>query len=115
MIHVKFSSFPTHFASHSVFMACLHNTFENDIIRYILCFVKIHYDGACGHAHLQFSKLVHNVWFQQSGKRGACLYIVTSNDYVWAFKQTTLYYHFKKGGPWSQGLIRSELLFHKAT
>jgi hypothetical protein len=59
------------------------------------------------------SKLVHNIWLQQFGKRGVCLYIVTLDDYVQTFKRTTLYHHFKKGGPSNQGLDRSELLFHK--
>jgi hypothetical protein len=25
---------------------------------------------------------VHNIWLQQLGKRGVCLYITTSDDYV---------------------------------
>jgi hypothetical protein len=37
---------------------------------------------------------MYNVWFQQFAKRGACLYVVTSNDYVRAFKQSTLYSQF---------------------
>jgi hypothetical protein len=49
---------------------------------------------------------MHNVWLQQFGKEGACLYNVTSDDYV----RSTLYYHFKKGGPLGQGHDRSELL-----
>jgi len=62
-----------------------------------------------------FSKKMHNIWFQQSKKRGTCLYTVTSNDHVLTFKQTTLYCHFKKGGPLGQGLDRIELLFWKIT
>jgi len=41
------------------------------------------------------SKIVHNVWLQQSRKRGACLYVVTLDDYVQIFIQSTLYSHFK--------------------
>ena len=44
-------------------------------------------------------KIMNNIWHQQSRKKGVYLYIATSYDYVQAFKQTTLYYHFKKGGP----------------
>jgi hypothetical protein len=44
------------------------------------------------------SETMHNVWFQHSGKRGAYLYVVTSDDYVQAFKQSILYFHFKQGG-----------------
>ncbi len=57
-------------------------------------------------------KPLHIIWFQQSGKMGTCLYITTLNDYVRAFKQTTLYYHFKKGGPSSWGPNKSELFLH---
>lgn len=32
-------------------------------------------------------------------QKGACLYATISNDYVRTLKQTTLYCHFKKGGP----------------
>jgi uncharacterized protein YfdQ (DUF2303 family) len=45
------------------------------------------------------SKIMNNIWQQQSRKKGAYLYTATLDDYVQAFKQTTLYYHFKKGGP----------------
>jgi hypothetical protein len=53
MIHVIFSSLPMHFPSHHVFMACLNNSFENEIIKQILCFVEIHFGKTYGHAHLQ--------------------------------------------------------------
>jgi hypothetical protein len=43
------------------------------------------------------------------------LYIATCNDYVQVFKQTTLYYHFKKGAPLGQGLDRNEFLLCKIT
>ncbi len=58
---------------------------------------------------------MHNVWLQQFGKRGACLYVVTLDDYVQVFKQLTLYYHFKQGGRLGQGLDKSELLLRRAT
>jgi hypothetical protein len=32
------------------------------------------------------------------GERGACLYVATLDDYVQAFKQSTLYFYFKQGG-----------------
>ncbi len=35
MIHVIFSSLLTHFSSCPIFMACLHNSFENDVIKHI--------------------------------------------------------------------------------
>ncbi len=60
-------------------------------------------------------EIVDNVWLQQSGKRGACLYVVTFDDYIQAFKQSTLYFHFKQGGWPSQGLDKSELLLCKTT
>jgi len=33
------------------------------------------------------SKTIHNIWLQQSRKRGACLYVATSNDYFSSFRQ----------------------------
>jgi hypothetical protein len=27
-------------------------------------------------------EIVHNVWLQQFGKKGTCLYVATLNDYV---------------------------------
>jgi hypothetical protein len=50
------------------------------------------------HADMQPINTMHNVWLQQLGKRGFCLYVVMVNKYVQAFKQTKLYYLFKKGG-----------------
>jgi hypothetical protein len=61
------------------------------------------------------SKIVHNVWLQHSRKRGACLDVATSDDYVQAFKQLTLYSHFKQGGRPGQRHDKSELLLHRAT
>jgi len=58
---------------------------------------------------------VHNIQLQQLRKKGASLYGATINDYVWTFKQMKLYYLFKKGGQFGQGLDRSELFLHKAT
>jgi len=52
---------------------------------------------------------------QQFGKMGVCLHTTTSNDYVWTFKQTTLWYHFKKGGPLGHGHDRNELFLDKTT
>ncbi len=36
--------------------------------------------------------------FMQFENYWACFYATTSNDYVWTFKQLTLYHNFKKGG-----------------
>jgi hypothetical protein len=58
---------------------------------------------------------MHNVWLQHFGKRGACLYVVTLDDYVRAFIQSTLYYHFKQGGQLGQGFSKNELLLCRAT
>jgi hypothetical protein len=47
------------------------------------------------------------------GKKRVCLYIVTLNDYVQAFKHLGLNYHFKKGGPLDQALGRSPFFLWK--
>jgi hypothetical protein len=60
------------------------------------------------------SKIVHNVWLQHSGTTlrewGSCLHAMMAEDYVQAFKHTTLCYLFKKGGRSGQGPNKSELL-----
>ncbi len=43
------------------------------------------------------------------------MYVATFDDYIQAFKQLTLYSHFKQGGWPGQGLDKSELLLCKAT
>jgi hypothetical protein len=38
------------------------------------------------------SKIIHNIWLQQSRKRGAYLYVMTLNDDVQTFKQFAMFY-----------------------
>jgi hypothetical protein len=52
------------------------------------------------------SEIVHNVWLQQFGKRGACLYVVILDDYVQAFKQSTIYFISSRVVDQVKGLIR---------
>ncbi len=61
-----------------------------------------------------FEKNVHNLWLQQLGKRSIHLYNVTSYDYIYAFKQSTLYKQYLQGGQPSHGLDRNELLLRRA-
>jgi hypothetical protein len=49
-------------------------------------------------------KTIHNIWLQQLGKRVTCLFATTSNDYVQAFKQLSLYYAFLRVGAYETGL-----------
>lgn len=60
-------------------------------------------------------EIMHNIWFQQLKKMRTCLYTATPNDYVQTFKQTTLYYYFKKRGSSCQGLNKNEFFLHKTT
>jgi hypothetical protein len=55
------------------------------------------------------STTIHNIWLQQSRKRGACLYVATPNDYICSFRQLTLYYSFLHGGRLRTNLYRDEL------
>jgi len=50
------------------------------------------------------SKIMHNIWFRQLGKSGACMYTIF-NDYVRVFKQSTLYYLLRKVAHQGKGLI----------
>lgn len=43
------------------------------------------------------------------------MYVVTLDNYVRTFKQSTLYPHFKKGGRLGQGPNEIELLLHRVT
>ncbi len=43
------------------------------------------------------------------------MYVATSDDYVQAFKRSTLYFHFKQGGQLGKVLDKSELFLHKVT
>jgi hypothetical protein len=40
------------------------------------------------------SKTIHNIWFQQFGNMGTCLFAATFDDYMQAFRQFSLYYAF---------------------
>jgi hypothetical protein len=42
------------------------------------------------------------------------LFITTFDDYVWAFKQSTLYRQYLQGGPFGHGLNKNELLLKRA-
>ncbi len=59
-------------------------------------------------------KIMHNIRLQQLGNRDTCLYTLTVNDYVWAFKQPTLYGKYLWGGPIGHELDRNELLLRRA-
>jgi hypothetical protein len=37
------------------------------------------------------AETMHNIWLQQLGNCDTCLYITKSNDYIQAFKHSTLY------------------------
>ncbi len=60
------------------------------------------------------AEIMHNIWLEQSRKRYTCLYTMMSNDYVHAFKQSTLYRQYLQGGPLGHNLDRNELFFRKA-
>jgi hypothetical protein len=50
--------------------------------------------------------------FSTIGQKGSLLIL---DDYVRAFKQSTLYFYFKQGGRLDQGFDKSELLLQKTT
>jgi hypothetical protein len=57
---------------------------------------------------------IYSIWLQQSRKRGSYLYTTTSNDYVWSFRNNSLYKEYLRGGPSKKGLDKNELCLHKA-
>jgi hypothetical protein len=48
-------------------------------------------------------EIVHNIWLQQYGKRGGCVYPTTSNDYVHTFRQCAFYMVYLNGGSYEKG------------
>jgi len=46
---------------------------------------------------------IHNIWLQQCGKRGGCLYATTSNDYICDFKQSALHRVYLNGERCKEG------------
>jgi hypothetical protein len=57
---------------------------------------------------------IHNIWFQKFGNMGTCLFTITSNDYVQAFKQSLLYYAFLQGSAFGTSPDKNELHLHRA-
>jgi hypothetical protein len=55
------------------------------------------------------SEIVHNIWWQQFGNRGTCLFATTFDDYMQAFRQSSLYYAFLQGGAFGTGPNKNEL------
>jgi hypothetical protein len=60
-------------------------------------------------------KIVHNIWFQQSGNKGTCFFVATSNDYVQTFRQSSLYYVFLQGCASRIELKKNELHLRKTS
>jgi hypothetical protein len=59
-------------------------------------------------------EIVHNIMLQELRKCSTFLYIMTCDDYVRAFKQSTLYQHYLQEGPFRHGPYRNEFLLRKA-
>jgi hypothetical protein len=59
-------------------------------------------------------EIVHNIMLKELRKCSTSLYIMICDDYVRAFKQSTLYQHYLQGGPFRHGLDRNESLLTKA-
>jgi hypothetical protein len=60
-------------------------------------------------------EIVHNIWLQQFGNKGTCLFVATFDDYVWAFNQCSLYYAFLQGGASRIGPDKNELCLRRAS
>jgi hypothetical protein len=57
-----------------------------------ICLYKFSLDKEADMLTCNLSKIVHNIWLQQSGNKGTCIFFATSNDYMQVFKQFSLYY-----------------------
>jgi hypothetical protein len=61
------------------------------------------------------SEIVHDIWLQQFGNKGTCLFITMFDDYLWTFKQSSLYYVILQGGASRTDLNKNELCLHRAS
>jgi hypothetical protein len=52
---------------------------------------------------------IRNIWFQQSKKKGTCLFATMFYDYMQTFRQSSLYYAFLQGGAFQIGSNKNEL------
>jgi hypothetical protein len=44
------------------------------------------------------SETIHNIWMQQSGNGGICLFNATFDNYVRTFRWSSMYHAFLQGG-----------------
>jgi hypothetical protein len=61
-----------------------------------------------------FYKIVHNIQIQQLEKRGVFLYVTTFDEYVRAFRQSSLNKDYLKGGWSRKGPERNEFHLKRA-
>ncbi len=61
------------------------------------------------------SKTFHNIWLQQYGKSVECFFVVISNDYVRALRQSAFYRVYLDGGRCGKGFDRDELRLWQAS
>ncbi len=59
-------------------------------------------------------EIVHNIQLQQSSNKGICLFGATFDNYMHAFKQSSLYYAFLQGGAFGTSRDKNELCMRKA-
>jgi hypothetical protein len=58
-----------------------------------------------------FVKFTHKKWLQAYGTKGGNLYVVTMDDYIWAFFQVVAYHQFLKDGIGGDGPSKEKLKF----
>ncbi len=91
-----------------------HLSFLNSNFIPFMCLQKFSLEEEADMSTCNLSETIHKIQLQQFGKRCICLF-VTSNDYVQAFKQSSLYYAFLQGGASWTNLDKNESQLHKAS
>ncbi len=84
MKHVIFSSL-THISSHPIWVTCCGygiTNLKSHLMNMDFIFKKFTLEELVDMPACNLLETVHNIWLQQLGKRGVCLYITTSDDYV---------------------------------
>jgi hypothetical protein len=74
-----------------------------------ICLLNFFLDKEVNIPTYNLFETIHNIWLQQFGKRGTYFFATTSNDYMWTFKQSSLYYAFWQGGAYGTNPDKNEL------
>jgi hypothetical protein len=92
-----------------------HMSFFNSKFIPFMCLYKFFLEEEIDMSACNLSKIIRNIWLQQYRKKGICLFVAMSYDYMQTFRQSSLYYAFLQGGASKIGSNKNELRLHKSS